>query len=63
MTIKLEKISVHKTGDIFELRVSFNNDKHHAVYLEKGDSPDKVAAKLHLIVGSISTDKDLKNEA
>ena len=44
-----------------ELVVSFNNDRHHAMRIERGDSRDLFVKKLHLFAHQIQQDELLNN--
>ena len=56
---KLENIRVSGYGENFELIVDFDNDRHHAVAIDKGDTRDEIVRKLKMFAMQIEHDKEL----
>lgn len=62
MTKKMTDFWVNKIGSRMELRIDFDNDRHHAVLFEPGDSRDLVVKKLRLAAEQIQHDRKLDND-
>lgn len=44
-----------------ELRIDFDNDRHHSANFEKGDTRDLLVKKLRLLADNLQHDTNLDN--
>lgn len=56
---KLQNIRVSGYGENFDLIVSFDNDRHHAAAIDKGDTRDEIVEKLIKFARRIKRDEHL----
>jgi len=45
-----------------ELRIDFDNDRHHSAKFEKGDTRDLVVKKLRILADNLQLDRELDND-
>ena len=59
--VKFIKMRIADLGsffsDVFEVVISFDNDRHHSVALKKGTSRDEVVCSLRMFAEQIDRDK------